>query len=71
MKKLSTYIFRFKWKYFIAIISMIISVTLDLMAPQFTKHIIDDVIVGGQMSKLKFLLLGILAVGLGRCIFSI
>ncbi len=70
MKKLSTYIFRFKWKYFIAIISMIISVTLDLMAPQFTKHIIDDVIVGGQMSKLKFLLLGILAVGLGRCIFQ-
>ena len=51
-------------------ISMIISVTLDLMAPQFTKHIIDDVIVGGQMSKLKFLLLGILAVGIGRCIFQ-
>lgn len=70
MKKLSTYIFKYKWKYFIAIISMIISVTLDLMAPQFTKHIIDDVIVGGQMSKLKFLLLGILAVGIGRCIFQ-
>jgi len=70
MKKISTYIFKYKWKYIIAIISMIISVTLDLMAPQFTKHIIDDVIVGGQMSKLKFLLLGILAVGIGRCIFQ-
>lgn len=70
MKKISTYIFKYKWKYIIAIISMIISVTLDLMAPQFTKHIIDDVIVGGQMSKLKFLLLGIFAVGIGRCIFQ-
>lgn len=70
MKKLSTYILEYKWKYFIAIISMVISVTLDLMAPQFTKHIIDDVIVGGQMSKLKFLLLGIFMVGIGRCIFQ-
>lgn len=49
---------------------MIISVTLDLMAPQFTKRIIDDVIVGGQMSRLKFLLLGILTIGVGRCIFQ-
>ena len=70
MKKLSTYILEHKWKYLIAILSMIISVILDLMAPQFTKHIIDDVIVGGQMSKLKFLLLGIFMIGIGRCIFQ-
>ncbi len=70
MKKLSTYILEHKWKYLIAILSMIISVVLDLMAPQFTKHIIDDVIVGGQMSKLKFLLLGIFMIGIGRCIFQ-
>jgi ABC transporter, permease/ATP-binding protein len=49
---------------------MIIAVTLDLMSPQFTRHIIDDVIVGGQMSKLKYLLLGIFAIGVGRCIFQ-
>ena len=70
MKKLSTYILEHKWKYLIAILSMIISVILDLMAPQFTKHIIDDVIVGGQMSKLKFLLLGIFMIGIGRCFFQ-
>ena len=49
---------------------MIIAVTLDLMSPQFTRHIIDDVIVGGHMSKLKYLLLGIFAIGVGRCIFQ-
>lgn len=70
MKKISTYILEHKFKYFIAIVSMVISVTLDLMAPQFTKRIIDDVIVGGQMAKLKFLLLGIFIIGIGRCVFQ-
>lgn len=46
MKKISNYIFEHKGKYLLAITSMIIAVTLDLMSPQFTKHIIDDVIVG-------------------------
>ncbi|MBS7183236.1 MAG: ABC transporter ATP-binding protein [Eubacterium sp.] len=49
---------------------MIIAVTLDLLSPQFTKHIIDDVIVGGDIAKLKYLLLGIFAIGVGRCIFQ-
>lgn len=70
MKKISTYILEHKFKYFIAIASMVISVTLDLMAPQFTKRIIDDVIVGGQVPKLKFLLLGIFIIGIGRCVFQ-
>lgn len=70
MKKLSTYIFEQKHRYFIAILSMIISVSLDLTSPQLTKHIIDDVIVGGKYSKLAPLLLGILAIGVGRCIFQ-
>ena len=33
-------------------------------------HVVDDVIVGGNMSELKFILLGFLAVGLGRFIFQ-
>lgn len=70
MKKISAYIFEHKFRYLLAIAAMIISVTLDLMAPQFTKHIIDDVIIGGQMGKLKFLLLGIFIIGIGRCIFQ-
>ena len=70
MKKISSYIYEHRYRYLLAIVSMIIAVTLDLMSPQFTRHIIDDVIVGGQMSKLKYLLLGIFAIGVGRCIFQ-
>lgn len=70
LKKLSHYIGRYKFGYLFAILSMIISVSLDMLAPQLTKHIIDDVIIGGQLNKLTILLLGILAVGIGRCIFQ-
>lgn len=70
MKRISSYIYEHRYRYLRAIVSMIIAVTLDLMSPQFTRHIIDDVIVGGQMSKLKYLLLGIFAIGVGRCIFQ-
>ena len=47
---------------------MIISVSLDMLSPQLTRHIVDDVIVGGNMDLLLPLLLGILLVGVGRCI---
>ena len=70
MKKLHTYLWEHKWGYLFATVSMLIAVGLDLTAPQFTKHIVDDVIVGGDIAKLKFLLLGILSVGVGRCIFQ-
>lgn len=70
MKKISSYIYEHRFIYLWAIGSMIIAVTLDLLSPQFTKHIIDDVIVGGDIAKLKYLLLGIFAIGVGRCIFQ-
>lgn len=70
IKKLSAYILEHKFTYLFAISAMIISVSLDLIAPQLTKSIIDDVIIGGQTGKLKFLLGGILVVGIGRCIFQ-
>ena len=70
MKKLSAYIWKNKLRYILAIGSMILAVSLDLMSPQLTKHIIDDVIVGGQIGKLKYLLAGILAIGEGRAVFQ-
>lgn len=70
MKKLRTYIWEHKFAYIFAIASLIISVSLDMLSPQLTEHIIDDVILGGQMELLKYLLLGILGVGIGRCIFQ-
>ena len=70
MKKLHTYIWEHKWGYLLAVSSLLIAVSLDLMSPQFTKHIVDDVIVGGDIPKLKWPLLGILGIGVGRCIFQ-
>lgn len=69
-KKLSTYIWEYRWHYLFAIASLIISVSLDMLAPMLTMHIIDDVILGGNLSILPYLLGGILIVGIGRCVFQ-
>ncbi len=70
MKKLSAYIYQFKFAYLLAIMAMLAAVSLDMLSPQLSKRIIDDVIVGGQTDKLGPLLLGLLAVGLGRFVFQ-
>lgn len=69
-KKLSTYIWENKRYYLIAIVSLLLSTSLDMLSPMLTLHIIDDVIVGGDTTKLPYLLGGILLVGVGRCIFQ-
>ena len=58
MKKVSTYIWEYKWNFFIAIIGLFSAVTLDMLAPQLTRRVVDDVILGGNMQELKWLLLG-------------
>ncbi len=70
MKKISSYIWKYKWAYIGAIISMIIAVSLDMLAPQLTRLIIDRVVLGGEIGLLPTLLIGILTVGVGRCIFQ-
>ena len=70
MKKISTYIWEHKFAYLFAVCSMLISVSLDMLSPQLTRQIVDDVILGGDTNKLTILLLGILGVGVGRCIFQ-
>lgn len=70
MKKLSGYLWEHKFAYLFAVLSMLIAVSLDLYAPQLTKRIVDEVIVGGETEKLKYLLLGIFCIGTGRCIFQ-
>ena len=69
MKKISSYILEHIWGYLGAVLCLIIGVALDMLSPQLTMHIVDDVILGGELSLLKYLLAGILAVGVGRCIF--
>lgn len=49
---------------------MIISISLDMLAPIITQKLIDDVIMKHNTELLDLLLLGILAIGIGRCIFQ-
>lgn len=52
-----------------AILCLTIGIALDMLSPQVTKSIVDDVIVGGNLSLLKYLLLAILLIGIGRAVF--
>ena len=70
MKKISTYILEHKFAFLFAILSMVISICLDMLSPQLIRIIVDDVILGGNLSLLTPLLAGILCVGVGRCIFQ-
>lgn len=70
MKKLSAYIIKHWYAYLFGILCTVIAVTLDLLSPQVTKRIIDNVIIGGEKDLLPQLLLLILIVGIGRCIFQ-
>ena len=57
------------WGYFTAVLCLIIGVALDMLSPQLTKLMIDEVITGGRLELLHYLLLGFLIVGLGKCVF--
>ncbi|MDE7186489.1 MAG: ABC transporter ATP-binding protein/permease [Lachnospiraceae bacterium] len=70
MKKISSYIWEYKFSYLAAIASLLAAVTLDMMGPRLMALVVDDVIVGGNIGELKILLLGFLGVGVGRCIFQ-
>lgn len=70
MQKPIRYMKRYVPFYLIGFVSMLISITLDMEAPQITKHIIDDVIVGGRMELLMRLLLGLVGIGAARAVFQ-
>ncbi len=70
MKPIKRYILKYWYAYLAAILFLMTSVSLDMLSPQITKRIIDDVITGGQ-TELLFTLLGtILIIGVGRAIFQ-
>lgn len=70
MFKLSKYILKYWYLYVFALVCMILQVGLDMLTPQITKRIIDDVIGKGELEILSGLLLMIFIIGLGRCIFG-
>ena len=64
------YVKRYTFLYLIAIVAMSAGTLLDQAAPLIVQHIIDDVLLAKKMEVLNFLLLGILGIGVGRCIFQ-
>lgn len=70
MKKLSTHIREHLPAYFLATLALVIHVGLDMLSPELTKRIIDDVIGNGNLAALKGILLGFFAIGIGRFIFG-
>lgn len=72
MKKnpIGAYMARNWYWYLFAILSMLISIFLDMCAPLVTKNIIDKVIIGGNTKILMNLLFALLGIGFGRAIFQ-
>ena len=67
---LSNYIRKYSFFYFLAIIAIFISTILDMMAPLVVQHIVDDVLINKKIEVLKYCILGIALIGIGRCIFQ-
>lgn len=68
MKKLSAYIKEHIPAYLTAIFCLVLAVILDMLSPLLTRRIIDDVIGKGNLPLLKYLLVAIVAIGVGRCL---
>ncbi len=54
----------------IALLAMTAATLLDQAAPLIVQHIVDDVLIGKNTGVLNLLLLGILGIGVGRCVFQ-
>lgn len=70
MKKISSYILKYWYLYLLAVATLAMTISLDLVIPQITRHIVDDVIGGGQTELLVRLLLAFLFICIGRSIFG-
>lgn len=70
MKKLHTYVLKYWSAYLLAIISMFLAIGLDMLYPQITKIIVNEVFVNGDLELLPMLLFAIAMCGVGRCVFG-
>ena len=67
---LPKYFGRYWFFYVLAFIAMTAGTLLDMIAPKIVQHITDAVLIAHKMELLTPLLLGILGIGIGRCIFQ-
>lgn len=70
MKKVSCYLRRYWPAYLIAVICLVAQIAIDMLNPQVTIRIIDDVIGKGKHSLLMYSLSMLLVFALGRVVFG-
>ncbi len=70
MKKVSFYLKKYWLAYLIAFSCMVAQITIDMLNPNVTVRIIDDVIGKGEVSILKYSLLMMMVFALGRVVFG-
>lgn len=70
MKKLHTYMLKHWAAYVLALTCLFIAIGLDMLYPQITKIIVNDVFGSDDLSRLPMLLLAIVFIGIGRSAFG-
>lgn len=70
MNKISYYFKKHWFAYTIAVLCLLIQISIDMLSPQVTIRIIDDVIGKSQTWLLKYSLLMMLVFALGRVVFG-
>lgn len=70
MKKLHTYMLKYWAAYLLSLVCLFIAIGLDMLYPQITKIIVNDVFGTDDLSRLPILLLAIVCIGIGRCVFG-
>ncbi|MBR4668842.1 MAG: ABC transporter ATP-binding protein [Butyrivibrio sp.] len=70
MNTLGSYVRKHWATYTMAIVFMLFAIALDMLYPQITEVIVNEVIVGHDFSRFYILVLAILLIGIGRSIFG-
>ena len=70
MKKISSYMLKYWYYYLLILVCMLMAIGLDMLYPQITKIIVNDVFQGGDMERLPKLLIAIVLIGIGRSVFG-
>ena len=70
MKKVYRYMLKYTPGYILCLICMFLAIGLDMLYPQITKIIINDIFGTANFKKLTMLLVAIVLVGIGRSIFG-
>jgi len=70
MKKIHTYVLKHWPAYVLSLTCLFIAIGLDMLYPQITKVIVNDVFASNTLERLPMLLLAIILVGVGRSVFG-